>query len=65
MPIKRITIEASEAALLLGKCVRTCQLLFKKIRVYYGKEKHHVISIEEFCHYMGIKDVEKVRNMLN
>lgn len=65
MPLKIICIESADASFLLNKSLRTCQKLFAKIRKHYNKEKHQVILIEEFCEYMGIKDVEAIRKMLN
>jgi len=64
MPIKRISIEPADAALLLGKCPRTCQKLFVKIKEHYNKKKHHVVVVEEFCEYLGIKDIESVKKMI-
>lgn len=65
MPPKKISIEPVDASFLMGKCVRTCQKTFVKIRLHFNKERHQPVLIEEFCEYMGIKDVDSVRKMLN
>lgn len=65
MTPKKISIEPADASFLLGKCLRTCQKLFVRIKKHYKKEKHQIILIEEFCEYMGIRDVDSIRKMLN
>lgn len=60
----RVNIEADEIARLLGKSLRKSQSLVQEIKNHNKKEKHQIITVEEFCKYVGIADVEGVRSQL-
>lgn len=60
----RVNIEVDEIARLLGKSLRKSQSLVQEIKHHNKKEKHQIITVEEFCKYVGIADIESVRSQL-
>lgn len=38
-----------------GRSDRYGRKLIKKIKEYFSKEQHQVVTIEEFCQYMGLQ----------
>jgi len=38
-----------------GKSERYARMLLKKIKEQLGKQKHQLVTIEEFCNYIGVK----------
>jgi len=57
----RLIIYPKDVAAITGKNYRTSWLLLHKIKTYYGKESHHVVTVGEFCNYMGIGEDEVIR----
>jgi len=51
----RLIIYPKDISVITGKNYRTSWLLLLKIKKYYGKESHHVVTVDEFCAYMGIE----------
>ena len=62
--MQRICIVPKDIARLTGKSERSSRLLYTKIMKHYKKEKHHVITVDELCHYLDIKDIESVRQQI-
>ena len=60
----RLIIYPKDVSAITGKNYRTSWLLLHKIKTYYGKESHHVVTVLEFCEYMGLK-VEDVVNVVS
>jgi hypothetical protein len=52
----RMIIYPKDVAAITGKNYRTSWSLLHKIKTYYGKESHHVVTVDEFCAYMGINE---------
>mgnify|MGYP001199893947 FL=1 len=52
----RLIIYPKDVAAITGKNYRTSWSLLLKIKNYYGKESHHVVTVDEFCAYMGINE---------
>jgi hypothetical protein len=50
----RITIEASDIALITGKSLRTARRMMREMRRIYQKESYQYITAEEFSVYSGI-----------
>lgn len=46
-----------------GKSDRTARKLMNAIRKKLGKEKHHMISLGEFCAYTGLPEEEVLRRL--
>ncbi len=59
----KIVIYPKDIAVVTGKSYRSSWVLLKKIRAYYNKENYQVVTVQEFCEYMGIKE-ESVINLL-
>ncbi len=52
--MKRIIIYPKDIMRITGKSERYSREILKKIKVDLKKEKHHLITIQEFCSYMKI-----------
>ena len=55
---KRICIYPKDVAIITGKTERHGRSLLNRIRKHFNKESHQVISVSEFCDYMGLKEAE-------
>ncbi|WP_418511958.1 hypothetical protein [Corallibacter sp.] len=62
--MKRICIYPSDVEAITGKSKKTAQTLVRTIKDVYQKEKHQVVTIREFCEYMGL-EYEDVFNEIN
>ncbi|REG87718.1 hypothetical protein [Winogradskyella sediminis] len=62
--MKQLCIYPKEVATITGKSQTTAQTLVRTIKDALEKEKHQVLTIREFCDYMGIP-FEDVFNMIN
>ncbi len=54
--MKRICITTSDVALITGKTSRQARNIINDIKDYLGKSKHQVVTVKEFCQYMGIPE---------
>jgi hypothetical protein len=52
--VTRIIIYPKDIQRITGKSERYARYMMQKIRVHLGKEKHQLITIQEFCTYSGI-----------
>jgi len=59
--MKAAVIDPKTIARFTGKTVRTSRLLLGRIKIHLQKEPHHVITIDEFCHFMGVSRDEVER----
>jgi hypothetical protein len=59
MKLKRLIIYPKDIMLITGKSERYSRYLHKRIKKQLGKEDHQVISVNEFCNYMGL-DADEV-----
>ena len=62
--MQRICIVPKDIARLTGKSERSSRLIYAKIMKHYKKEKHHVITVDEMCAYLDIKDVESIKKQI-
>ena len=51
----RKIIYPKDVAAITGKNYRTSWILLAKIKKHFGKESHHVVTVDEFCTFMGIR----------
>jgi hypothetical protein len=51
---KRICIYAKDIQMITGRTERYGNKLLIKIRRHFKKEKHHMVTITEFCEYTGL-----------
>ncbi len=61
--MKRICIYAKDIQQITGKSERQSRYIIMKIRELHNKQKHHAITVDEFCSYMGINP-ESVMQLL-
>lgn len=52
--MKRIAIYPKDIMIITGKSERYSREVLKKIRNHFQKEKHQIVSFDEFCLYMGL-----------
>ena len=62
--MKRLCINSSEVAIILGKGTSTAQRILRTIKDAYGKAKHQEVTIREFCEHEDLP-YEEVFNMIN
>lgn len=57
---KRCVIYPKDVQIITGRSERYGQALLNKIRVYFKKEPHQLVTINEFSSFSGIprKDIE-------
>ena len=61
---KRICIYPSDVQLITGKSERYGRRIIKNIKDDLNKQKHQLVTIDEFCEYMGLNN-EKVQSLIN
>lgn len=44
--------------IITGKSERYSRYLIQRIKKHLGKQDHQVVSISEFCEYMGLNETE-------
>jgi len=61
----RSTIYPKDVAIITCKSVKSAARLIQKIKDAFGKDQHQILTINEFCDYMGIrfKDIENSLNL--
>lgn len=61
----RSAIYPKDVANITGKSVKSASRLVAKIKKELGKDRHHILTINEFCQYMGfkIKDIMGSMNL--
>ena len=59
--MKRVAIYPKDIMIITGKSERYSREILKQIKQLYNKEKHQLVSIQEFCSFIGLKieDVEQ------
>ena len=60
---KRICIYPQDVQLITGKSERYGRKIIKNIKDKLKKQKHQLVTIDEFCEYMGIEK-EKVNSLI-
>jgi ribosomal silencing factor RsfS len=53
--MQRLCIYPKDIMIITGKSDRYGRSLIKKIKEHFNKEQHQVVSVEEFCQYMGLQ----------
>ena len=59
----RIVVYSKDVENITGRRPRTAQIILKRIKKHYKKDKLDFVTIHEFCEFMGIKE-EVVREFL-
>lgn len=56
----RLCIYPKDVQRITGKSERYGRMLLQKIRLYFSKEEHQFVTVEEFCKYTGFKKEEVI-----
>ncbi len=56
--MKRICITTTDVMYITGKSERQARNIINDVKDHLRKSKHQVVTIKEFCEYMGIKEEE-------
>ena len=56
--MKRVVIYPKDIMIITGKSERYSRYLIQRIKKHLGKEDHQVVSVSEFCEYMGLVQSE-------
>jgi hypothetical protein len=62
--MRRLCIYPDEVAIITGKSISSSRELIRRIKDVYGKCKHQLVTIKEFCEYEGLP-YDEVFNMIN
>ncbi|TNF50611.1 MAG: hypothetical protein EP305_00005 [Bacteroidetes bacterium] len=62
--MKRVVIYPKDIMIITGKSERYSRYLIQRIKKHLGKEDHQVISISEFCEYMGL-DFDTINELVH
>ena len=58
--MKRVVIYPKDIMIITGKSERYSRYLIQRIKKHLRKEEHQVISISEFCDYMGLDFIQVI-----
>jgi hypothetical protein len=61
--MKRLIIYPKDIQLITGKSERQSRNSIMLIKKKLNKDKHQLVTVEEFCNYMGL-DVEVIQKMI-
>ena len=53
--MNRLCIYPKDIVVVTGRSERYGRNLIRKIKEHFKKEQHQVVSIQEFCEYMGLQ----------
>ncbi|MCB0447426.1 MAG: hypothetical protein KDD03_07935 [Gelidibacter sp.] len=62
--MKRICIYPKDVQIITGKGERYSRMIIQKIKKAHQKEAHQLVTIKEFCLFLGL-DYEDVFNSIN
>jgi hypothetical protein len=54
--MERVCIYPKDVQIVTGKSERWGREIIKKIKSHFSKQPHQLVSIDEFCTYMGLDD---------
>jgi hypothetical protein len=59
--MQRVVIYPKDVMMVTGLCEKSSRKLLRQIKETLSKEKHHFVSVSEFCQFTGIpaNDVER------
>lgn len=53
--MNRLCIYPKDIQIITGRSDRYGRNLLKKIKEHFNKQQHQVVTIEEFCQYLGLQ----------
>jgi hypothetical protein len=63
--MERICIYPKDVQIVTGKSERWGRDVLRKIKKQFSKEEHQLVTVDEFCNYMGLDSIsvkELLRN---
>jgi hypothetical protein len=63
MELKRIIIYSKDIERITGRSGRYARKIMANLRRDLGKERHQLVSLGEFCAYMGLPEEEVCRQL--
>ncbi len=61
--MQRLCVYPKDIMVITGRSDRYGRDLIKKIKTYYNKQPHQVVTVEEFCQYMGLQPEAVVKQL--
>jgi hypothetical protein len=61
--MKRVVIYPKDVMIITGKSERYSRYLIQRIKKHLNKEDHQVVSVSEFCDYMGLR-IEEIIELI-
>jgi hypothetical protein len=52
----RIMVYPRDVANITGLSMRSAQRILHKVRVLHSKKGHDLVTVEELCHYLNLKE---------
>jgi hypothetical protein len=65
MKLERMIIYTKDVQRITGKSDRYARKIMTAIKKKFGKEKHQLVSVREFCEYMNLEDDEVLKYLRN
>ena len=53
--MQRLCIYPKDIMIITGRSDKYGRNLIKKIKLHFQKQEHQVVSVDEFCQYMGLQ----------
>ena len=53
--MNRLCIYPKDVMIITGRSDKYSRNLIKKIKAHFNKQQHQVVSVDEFCQYMGLQ----------
>lgn len=54
--MQRLCIYPKDIMIITGRSDKFGRNLIKKMKLHFKKQVHQVVSVEEFCNYMGLQE---------
>lgn len=61
--MNRLCIYPKDIQIITGRSDRYGRNLIKKIKEHFNKQQHQVVTVEEFCQYMGLQPETVVKQL--
>jgi ribose 5-phosphate isomerase RpiB len=61
--MNRLCIYPKDVQIITGRSDKYGRNLLKKIKEHFRKQQHQVVTVEEFCQYMGLQQEVVARQL--
>ncbi len=65
LTLKRVVIYPKDIMQITGKSERYSREILRKIKTLHNKQKHQLVSLQEFCDFIGLNSEEIERKIKN